>query len=158
MPHHHHRRLPRQRGLRVAVQVHDVGAEVPLQLQQPIPRAPNVLPRVLHPLQAVLALVDVNVVERLDLRPLVRPQRRPHGRQRDLDAVRAQRPRQLERVGPHAADRVCGEQELYHSSHRDQRLHEPVRPLLRHVQRVPQPLQRERVGVERGRVELSGYR
>ena len=75
----------------VAVQVDDVRSFSVFQAEQPIARQIDIVPGILHPLQAERALGDADVWQRAHVRPLRSTQRPTHGGQDDLRPERTQR-------------------------------------------------------------------
>src|SRR4051812_32812730 len=104
MSHHDCRRGPAQITVRVAVQMYDVRLILALQREQPLAGPIDVAPWSFHPLQLVRALDELHVAARMRLGALVRRWPRSHCGEDDLNAVRLQSVRELDRVRPHATD------------------------------------------------------
>ena len=113
MRHHDDGRCPRERRVRITVQVHQVGLDLGSDLEQPPARPVDVRPRLVHPLERVARLAQAGDAGAQDLRPLVCAQRRARGRERHLDVVRRERVDEVERVRPDAADGVCRHENLH---------------------------------------------
>src|SRR5688500_18304345 len=111
-----HRRGPIERAVGVAVEVYDVRLMTLRQIQQPLTCTRDVIPRVLHPFEFVGALVNADVLQSVHLGSLILVDRRPHRREDDLDAVRLERARQLDRVRPHPPDRIRRHQHAHGTS------------------------------------------
>jgi hypothetical protein len=101
-----HRRLPRETPVRVAVQVHEVGPQPVLELEQPAARAVDVVPGILLPLERERRLVEAGGSRAGERGALVVVERPAHRRELDLDPVRRESVGEVERVRPHAADGV----------------------------------------------------
>ena len=99
-------RVPRQRRMRVAVEMHEVGLEVGCDVEQPLAGSLDVAPRIGHPLERAGLGVRAGDAGGTKLRSLRLVERRAHRGKRYLDATVRERVRELERVRPHAADRV----------------------------------------------------
>ena len=96
--------------MHVAVEMDDIRREGGGEVQQPVTRALDFRPRIVHPFEREGAFVQRDVRPPGRLRTLRRTRQRPHGGQRDFHPVRLQRAGEFERVGPHAADGVGGHQ------------------------------------------------
>src|SRR3954468_10945679 len=114
-----YRRVPLERRMTVAVQVHDVGIGLARDLQQPLARGIDIAPRPVHPFELQLAFAESDVAQRGDLPPLLARKAAAH--RRDGELYVRQRTREIERVIPNAAERVgCHENAL--SDHRSSTL------------------------------------
>ena len=57
------RRVPRERGVRVTVEMNDVGLKMLRDFQKPIARAIHVAPRVVHPFEFVATFKKLHVLQ-----------------------------------------------------------------------------------------------
>ena len=90
----------------VAVEVNEIGLHTVRQVEQPFARAIDVLPRLIHPFQSVIAFKNPQILSTSDFAMLLRSKPRAHGGDNDLDSVWLKRTRQFKRKGPDAADGI----------------------------------------------------
>jgi hypothetical protein len=104
------RGVPVERAMTVAVEVDQIGPELFFELQQPLAGAIDIVPRVVHPFERVIALDDLDVGEGGNLPPLSSGEALAHRDDHELVTARGECSCQLHRIGPDSADGVGGHQ------------------------------------------------
>ncbi len=98
--------IPPQSSVNVTIQMNKVGLEIRRELKQPFPRLIDLLPRIVHPLQAVVAFKQLDVLQGLDGAALRRCEAFTHRRQPERNARGTKRLDQIEGKRPNAANRI----------------------------------------------------
>ncbi len=104
-------RAPLERGMSVAIQVHDIGQQGTLERQQPSSRPPHVVPRILHPLETEGAVEDGEPGS-LPFTPLRGTWEGPHHGDGRPHTAGCERAAKVDRVPPHTADGVGRHQHM----------------------------------------------
>jgi hypothetical protein len=114
---HHRRRPEAARGVRVAREVDDVGAELALEIDQPVPGSRDVVPGLIHPLELVIAGEQREPGDGQRGLLLPRRERAAHRRERDLHPAGGERRRELDGVGEDTAQGIGCHQDSHPLAH-----------------------------------------
>src|SRR4051812_15790539 len=95
----------------IAIEMNNIRFQAIAEIEQPLARRVDLCPRLLHPLEFVVALKKPQVIELGNLVTLLVRWQRAHYREANLNALRSKGACKFERVIPNTADSVGGHQD-----------------------------------------------